>query len=83
MLSSQIEKPNWVRILDTISEKMDDGHVSVLRFTTGWKIIPKTVEVFPEEYRLIGDEYPAKMSLQEALILYIDRQLNREKNNAR
>lgn len=53
-------------LLEEIAKRSYDGHVTLLRFTSGWKVVFGT-PFMEQENRRILEKKPAKMTLEEAI----------------
>jgi hypothetical protein len=63
---------------EEIAKTSCDGHLTIYRFTTGWKVILGTPEMsIPEQY-LLSDLIPGKMSLPEALKSFLHNPVDPE-----
>lgn len=56
-----------------IADKEFDGHITILKFTTGWKIVFGTPYLYDKTDSLV-DKYTKYDSLQEGLTDLIERQ---------
>lgn len=59
-----------IKLASTIAAINDDGHLTIMRFTTGWKVIKDTPELTTKGWQTIHDVqiYP---ELEDALKEYI------------
>ena len=65
-----------IKIAESKAIKTDDGHLSILRFTTGWIVLPDTVD--SEDLRALRNNKPYK-TLKAALVAYIIDDVNLDK----
>ena len=68
-----MEKTKWIEIpLDLLQSAVDfanqeyDGHLTIMKFTTGWKILFGT-PTMDNDQRVMLDDLPSKMTLAEAI----------------
>jgi hypothetical protein len=74
---------NNLNILIGIADKSFDGHLSIMKFTTGWKVLFDTPELSRYSYENIKKmtNYDSLESAVEDVTKYIDDRRTKQKKN--
>lgn len=57
-----------VALAETLARRQADGHLTLMRFTTGWKVALGTPDIEAQVARTELDKMPSHPTLREALV---------------
>ena len=77
-MATNNEIENLQQLLETcarVADELQDGHFTIYKFTTGWKVVLGTPDMPLAEQEVLGDRLPGKMTLHDALLTFLRQPL--------